>query len=154
MIVTIFCSTRTVYRWLLAFLLKHLAATSLLLASGTWCCCSQLRDAVTPVPPALHRDWPCCWNPAFNMGFAFKPEPWLLCKFIINLTRRLLVAVAVICKLGSGLCYRPVFAAQMATWKYHFLFVFRPRYHNTSQQLKNDEIIINYGCLQLISFVG
>lgn len=46
------------------------------------------------------------------------------------------MAIAVICKLETGLCYRPVFATQMATLKYNFLFVFRPRYHNTSQQLK------------------
>lgn len=84
-----------------------------------------------PVPPALHMGWPLCWNPAFSMGFAFKPEPGLLSKFMLSLTRRLLVAIAVICKLETDLCYRPVFAAQTATWKYNFLFVFRPRYHNT-----------------------
>lgn len=130
-------SARTVCRWLLAFLLKHLSSISLVQASGTWWCCSQLRDPVT----ALHMDRPLCWNPAFSTGFAFKREPELLCKFIMNLTRRLLVAIAVICKLETNLCYQPVFAAQMATWKYNFLFVFRPSYHNTIPTAK---ILWNY----------
>lgn len=135
MIMTIFCSTRTV--WVASGFPSKTCASSIPgTISGTRWCCSQLRDPVAPLPPALHRDWPLCWNPDFSMGFACKPELWLLCKFIMNLTRRLLVAVAVICELETGLCYRPVFAAQMATLKYNFLFVFRPRYRNTSQQLK------------------